>query len=85
MRKALHDMEQAERFLHHQMHPEEKKAFAVRLLTDPDLHEQVTLQQYSYRLIRYQARQEKKKQLENIHHTLMQDPQFKELLQQIFP
>ena len=85
MRKALHDMEQAERFLHHQMHPEEKKAFAVRLLTEPDLHEQVTLQQYSYRLIRYQARQEKKEQLEKIHHTLMQEPEFKQLLQQIFP
>jgi hypothetical protein len=84
MRKALHDIEQAERFLFQQMNAEEKTAFAVRLLTEPQLHEQVTLQQCSYRMIRYQARQEKKKQLEKIHTQLMQEPSFKNILQQIF-
>lgn len=84
MRKALHDIEEAERFLLRQMNAGEKKAFAVRLLTEPDLNEQVTLQEYSYRLIRYQARQEKKYQLQQIHTQLMQDPEFRNTLQQIF-
>lgn len=84
MRKALHDIEEAERFLLRQMNAGEKKAFAVRLLTEPGLHEQVTMQEYSYRLIRYHARLQKKYQLEKIHTQLMQDPEFSSTLQQIF-
>lgn len=84
MRKALHDTELAERFLFHQMDPDEKKHFAVQLLTDATLHEQVMLQECTYRLIRFQARMERKKQLEKIHHQLMQEPAFNSTLQQIF-
>ncbi len=51
------------------MNAEEKTAFAVRLLTEPQLHEQVTLQQCSYRMIRYQARQEKKETTGKNSHT----------------
>ncbi|MBO9632405.1 MAG: hypothetical protein J7578_04760 [Chitinophagaceae bacterium] len=85
MRKALYDIELAERFLFHQMDTDEKKHFAVQLLTDAALHEQVTLQECTYRLIRFQARMERKEQLERIHHQLMQEPAFNNILQQIFP
>lgn len=85
MRKALHDIELAERFLFHRMDDDEKKQFAVRLLTDATLHEQVMLQQCTYRLIRFQARMKIKQQLEKIHHQLMQESAFSNALHQIFP
>ena len=84
MRKPLLDMEATERYLFNRMTDQEKKDFKVRLLTEAGLYEQVVLQQCSYRLIRYQARQYQKQQLERIHTHLMQDPEFSRLLHQIF-
>ena len=84
MRKPLLDMEATERYLFNRMTDQEKKGFTVRLLTEPGLYEQMVLQQCSYRIIRYQARQEQKQQLERIHTHLMQDPEFSRLLHQIF-
>lgn len=84
MRKPLLDMEATERYLFNRMTDAEKAGFQVRLLTEPELYGQMVLQQCSYRIIRYQARQEQKQQLERIHTHLMQDPAFSQLLHQIF-
>ncbi|MGN6419163.1 MAG: hypothetical protein ACTHMC_16815 [Pseudobacter sp.] len=84
MRKPLLDMETTERYLFNRMTETEKAGFTVRLLTEPELYEQMVLQQCTYRLIRYQARQQQKQQLQHIHTHLMQDPEFSKLLHQIF-
>lgn len=85
MRKPLHDIEITERYLFQQLTEPERADFTIRLHTEPTLYEQMVLQQCSYRLIRYAARNEQQQQFERIHTHLMQDPEFKAILQQIFP
>ena len=84
MRKPLDNLQEAERFLQNRMTPEEKENFAVRLLTDAALYEEVVLQQQSYQLIRYTGRLERKNLLEQMHVQLMQEPTFNAIVQEIF-
>ena len=84
MRKSLLDMELIERWLNGTLSEEAAQQFKLRLLTEPALHEQLVLQQCSYRVIRYLARQNKRSSLENIHSQLMDDPAFSNTIHQIF-
>ncbi|NML23144.1 hypothetical protein HHL16_19865 [Pseudoflavitalea sp. G-6-1-2] len=84
MRKLLHDMELTEQWLSGELSEEARQQFSFRMLTEPAFYEKVTLQQCSYRVIRFMARQKLKAALENMHAQLMQEPAFSKQIQQIF-
>lgn len=84
MRRILQETEQIERFLTRRLSTEDQAAFQVRLLTEPDLKEQVEQQQEAYRLIRTYGRRRLRRELADLHRKMMARPSFRRRILAIF-
>jgi anti-sigma factor RsiW len=57
--------------------------FRARLLTDPELRQNVALQKETYALVQHYGREKMKTRLEALHRRLFQDPAKKSFQQEV--
>jgi len=83
MKISWHNIETIEQYLSGNLNPEEALLFKAKLLIDPILRLQVTLQEKTYALVRLFARKEMKTKLEMTHQKLFRNPDKKAFQQSI--
>jgi hypothetical protein len=74
MTTSLQEIKKIERYILGQMPIEEKLVFEAQVLTNPVLKEGVFLQRLTYHIVKLYNRRKLKRQLENLHHKLLEDP-----------
>jgi hypothetical protein len=84
MRKSLHEIQEIDDYLLHNMSPENRLIFGTRILLDPELKEKIRLQRKTISFLRWCARQQEKVTLSAIHQRLMEDASFKKTITNIF-
>lgn len=84
MRKQLHEVQEIDKYLLHEMTAAERLVFQARMLVAPGLGKQVGYQRRAYQIIRWFARNEKRKKLEAVCERLMKDEKFNLELTSIF-
>jgi len=84
MRTELLHIAQIDRYLFNRMPAEEREAFRIRLLIEPDLFEAVERQREAYRLVRAYGRRRLRAELQTINRQLMARPSFRARLLAIF-
>ena len=83
MRTSLNDIRSAEQFLLGEMEPAGALVYEARLLTDPQLAENVSLQQRLYNLLRFYHRRKLKAEAEAVHQRLFSDPAKKDFRERL--
>jgi len=83
MKTSWNNIKTIERYLAGKLETAEALLFKARLLTDPVLRQQVTLQEKTYALVRLFARREIKSQLDRTHRKLSNHPEKKAFQQSI--
>lgn len=83
MRTSLNEIRNAEQYLLGEMEPAHTLVYEARLLTDPQLATDVTLQQRLYNLLRFYHRRKLKAEAEAVHQRLFSDPAKKEFRQRL--
>ena len=84
MRKQLHEAQEIDQYLLHEMTEAERLVFQARMLAAPDLRRKVKYQRRTHQLIRWFARSEQRKKLEAIYERLMKEEHFNLELTTIF-
>jgi len=87
MKTSWNNIETIEQYLSGNLEAEEALLFKAKLLTDPFLRLQVTLQVKTYALVRLFARKEMKTKLEKTHQKLFRNPDkdaFQQSILQLF-
>jgi hypothetical protein len=74
MRTSLNNIKETEDFLSGALQAEETLLFKVRLLLDPALRVNVSIQQKAYSLIRLYGRKKLKAEIESVHENIFNDP-----------
>ncbi|MBO9731315.1 MAG: hypothetical protein J7623_21935 [Chitinophaga sp.] len=84
MRKQLADIKEIDQYLLQEMSPAARLVFQARLLISPALRKQVASQQQVIQLATWLGREEKRSQLDEVFHELMQDEIFNHSITSIF-
>ena len=84
MRTSLNEIQKIERYLQKKLNPGESLLFEARILTNPILRLQATLQRKVYALVKLHHHKKLKDELEEIHQNLFSDPDKKEFQKTIF-
>lgn len=84
MRNALHEIALIERYLHQQLPAGERLLTEVRMITDKTFARAVEQQRTVYACVQAYGRKLQREQLESLFDQLMQEPQFKQTIEQIF-
>ena len=74
MRTSLNEISQIEKFLVHELPPEEQVLFQAKNILDKDFKMNVFLQKKIYRLLDLFHTNELKEQAEEVHSALMNNP-----------
>ena len=74
MRKSLREIERIEAFLHQKMPLPESLVFQARVLTNPLLQIQTSIQKKIYSLVRLYGRQQAKAEIARAHERLFKLP-----------
>jgi hypothetical protein len=84
MRTSLNDLKHNEDFLQNRLPAEESLFFQARLIVDPVLRANVSIQKMLYSVVRDFGRRKTKAEIEQIHHELFSDPSKKEFQERIY-
>lgn len=87
MRTSLNEIQLIEKYLHHKMTPEERALFEKEVSNNNLLHVHLLLQKKVYQLLDFYKRKLLKREVENVHHVLFNDPSeadFQERIHKIF-
>ncbi|MET3878594.1 hypothetical protein [Chitinophaga sp. OAE865] len=84
MRKQLAEARQIEQYLLREMPAASRLVFQARMLAAPALREKVRYQRKTLQLVRWLAREEKRRELDQLFHRLMQDTSFNNSITSIF-
>lgn len=84
MRKQLAEAQQIEQYLLQEMPVASRLVFQARMLAAPALREKVRCQRKALQLVRWLAREEKRRELDQLFHRLMQDASFNNSITSIF-
>ena len=84
MRNELIEIERIDNYLLKKSGPAEMKLFEMDLLLDSSLFEKTEKQKLVHRFVRIFHRRLRRKKLENLHHYLMRQPDFKKTIDLIF-
>jgi hypothetical protein len=87
MRTSLNEISDAERYLFKQLSTEESLLFEAKMLINPLLRLNVSIQKKVYSLIRLYHRKKLKEEFEAIHEDLFNQPEkraFQESVHQLF-
>jgi hypothetical protein len=87
MRTSLNEIRHAEKYLFKQLNTEESLLFEAKMLINPLLRLNVSIQKKVYSLIRLYHRKKLKEELETIHENLFNHPdkkEFRESVHQLF-
>ena len=84
MRKQLLEIQEAERYLLHEMSMADRLVFQARMIISPELREHVKQQKKTLQIIKQLAREQKRAELEGIYTKLMADKHFAAQLRNIF-
>ena len=74
MRTSLNEISQIEKFLFHELPPEDQVLFQAKNILDKDFKMNVFLQKKIYRLLDLFHKNELKEQAEEVHSALMNNP-----------
>ena len=74
MRTSWNEISQIEKFLFHELPPEEQVVFQAKNILDKELKMKVFLQKKIYELLNLFHKKELKKQAEEVHSALMNNP-----------
>jgi hypothetical protein len=84
MRKQLHEVAAIEEYVFKRMTAPDRFLFEAKMIIDPELQQNVTLQEKVYAMIRWFGRKTRKEQLEQHFNNAMRDPKFATTIRSIF-
>lgn len=84
MRKQLAEAREIEQYLLAEMPAPARLVFQARMLVAPALREKVKYQRQTMQLVRWLAREEKRRQLDTLLQQLLKDKPFNDSLTSIF-
>ena len=84
MRKQLHEIEEIDSYIFHNLNKADKFLFEVKMIANPELKANMLAQQKTYSLIRLFGRKKKKEQLVSMHFRIMEDKKFSAEITSIF-
>ncbi|SEW51152.1 hypothetical protein [Chitinophaga arvensicola] len=84
MRKLLAETQEIEQYLLHEMPASARLLFQARMLVAPALREKVRYQRKTLQLIRWLAREEKRRKLDDLLERLMKESSFHHSITSIF-
>ena len=84
MRTSLNEIREIERFVTKGMTPEASLVFQARAITDPRLRLNVQLQKQLMKVLQLFHRRKLKRNLQNVHQTLLLSADFDRQVQDIF-
>lgn len=84
MRKQLAEAREIEQYLLREMPVSSRLVFQARMLVAPALREKVKYQRKTMQLVRWLAREEKRRELDQLFLRLMQDTAFNNSITSIF-
>jgi hypothetical protein len=74
MMTSISELIRAERFLAGKLQPQDKLSYEARLIVDKEARENLFFHKMLHRLVCFYHREKVKKQIEQIHERLFQDP-----------
>ena len=74
MKTSMSDVIQTEKFILGELPPDERVLFETRLVLETDLRFNTLYHRLVHRLVAFNHRRKIKRELENIHERLFQDP-----------
>lgn len=83
MRTSLNEIKNIEDYLFLTAEPEERVLFEARMLLQPELKQNVSVQQMIYEMIRLYSRKQLKQEIENVHRQLFEKPVHKDFANRI--
>lgn len=83
MRTSLTEIQQTEAYLLHQTTQGERLLFEARLVIQPELRDNMHLQQETYRLVKQYGRKKIREEIEAVHRKLFSEPQHKSFREKI--
>jgi len=84
MRKHLAEAQEIEQYLLANMSAPARLVFQARMLVAPALREKVKYQRKTMQLVRWLAREEKRRQLDTLLQQMLQDKPFNDSITSIF-
>jgi hypothetical protein len=84
MRTSLTEIQQTEKYLLGEMHPEDALVFEARILSNPLLKMNVFFQKKVHAVLRAYHRKKLKEEAESIHQQLFSDPGKNDFREMIF-
>jgi hypothetical protein len=84
MRKQLHEIQEIDRYLFHNMSAGHRLVFQARMILEPALKEKVRLQRKTHAFLRWCSRKEKNDALTSVYTRLMDDTAFSTTIRSIF-
>lgn len=74
MRTSLNDIQQIEKYLHHELSVEDALVFEAKTIISPSLRKNVFWQKKIHELMRYYHRRKLRNEMEQMHHLVFHDP-----------
>ncbi|QJB40945.1 hypothetical protein HF324_25125 [Chitinophaga oryzae] len=84
MRKQLCEIRDIGQYLEQQQDTAGQRVFEARELTSPELAEKVSYQRKIVQLVRWLARRNRRRQLDNLYRQLMTDETYRQKITSIF-
>ena len=85
MRTSLNEIQQIEKFIHHQLPTEDALVFEAKAIVNPSLGRNVFWQKKIHELLRYYHRRKLKDEMEKIHqHVFQTNTTFRENILHLF-